>query len=567
MLSDPQEIKKVGFDDFSGGLRRNVDPTRLQDTEYPILINGRSRYGSIRPIKLPALQFGPAVKAQGCYASKNIVVIFFDGLAYYRDYGSVGSSFMRIQDFNLEPSLDFFYAEQIPDSYFNFNRIPTTAGVASDGVDVASDSTISASGSGIVVQDGIHQPWLIQENLTARLLQKFHQWMMNGTREYVPIGLNMLYHDGILYVASPDGKKLYRSVTGRPLDFVIAIKDDGDKLDDNLFVEEADRMSHRVNNASITALCKLNLGPEFQNLGAPFMVSTTSGTYKVTPNLADTLFGEPKMRNNDLFPTNILNQFSYSPTKRNDIDFIDETGLRSYNALSEDVSISRDDALSGPVFKLFEGVQQTWTCCTFFDNYTLFAVDTIFGPGVLVYDNLLNRFSALDIFDGIGYIKQFCQTNIRGIKRLFFITTTGGFYEYYGSATTATCKIYTKEVTEDDAETHLKLMRIKITLQDVEESGTISATPFTERRRETTVSKTVDQNLFQEPYPQDIPFGTDNKETTEHVSWDFQSSGQADKVGCLIEFNFMCDLQGIQVNTKPIDSVVDPKQAGKLYKR
>ena len=90
-----------------------------------------------------------------------------------------------------------------------------------------------------MVQDGINQPWLIQLNeliniLTARKLNTYNQWsnVSSGanSREYVPIGKQMMYLNSILFIVAPNGRSIYRSVSGRPLDFMVNIDVDGKKV-------------------------------------------------------------------------------------------------------------------------------------------------------------------------------------------------------------------------------------------------------------------------------------------------------------------------------------------------
>jgi len=76
-------------------------------------------------------------------------------------------------------------------------------------------------------------------------------------REYVPVGKQMLWHDGILYVVSPNGKQIFRSVTGRPLDFMVNITPSGDK-DPLEAVGGASSVSHSVDFEPITSINRLS---------------------------------------------------------------------------------------------------------------------------------------------------------------------------------------------------------------------------------------------------------------------------------------------------------------------
>jgi len=497
--TEPNEpdSKTFKFESFSGGMRRSIDAAKIGEDEYPFLVNGRTRYSNVIPIKKPLRNDNlPTGKYQGCFGLDQYAYVFISGKCYYLDTVKSTTKFSSIAKFQLSPTVDTIYAESVPDSLFNFGRtVQTVEGSDIKMVTLNTGVNVQISESGIVVQDGINQGRLIYNVNQSRVLKKFSEWLdgnpdeVKNQREYVPKGLNMLYHDGILYMVSPDRRSLYRSVTGRPLDFVIALGSDGNKLTDNLFTEEAERLAHRVNGYRITALGKLNVGTTYPQFGTPFMVSTAGGSYRVIPNFDFTLFSEPTFRNVDLFSTGILNQAAFT-FARGDIHFIDETGLRSFNAVEQSMVVSKDDALSGPIYRLFENIEQSITCCTFFDNYTLFGVNTIYGPAILVYDNLLQRFAGLDIFDGIGFVKQFCQTVVNGTKKLFFITEDG-FYEYYGSDTTANCGIYLRESTVDDQEKDHKIIRIKLSFLNSTETGTVNVTPFIDGFKEDTIESTI----------------------------------------------------------------------------
>src|SRR5574343_1668342 len=121
--SDPIDASKFNIESFAGGLRRNVDPTKLQDDQYPLLVNARSRYGTLKPIKLPKkIEEFPTGLMQGCYAQDNYVIVFCKGEAYLKDFKNTGSSFKRLKDFSLSSTEEYIFAEAVPSSFFNFDR-------------------------------------------------------------------------------------------------------------------------------------------------------------------------------------------------------------------------------------------------------------------------------------------------------------------------------------------------------------------------------------------------------------------------------------------------------------
>jgi len=563
--SDPLDAGKFEISDFRGGLRRDVDPTKLEDSQYPLLVNMRSRYGTLKPIKLPSKVRGfPSGLMQGCYAQGSQVLVFVGGTAHIRDYAIQGSVFQQIRDFNMNSKVDIIYAEAVPTSYYNFGRV---AGEGDLSIVRKGTTFSSPSPACIVCQDGINKPKLVFSAGGVRDAKTFQQWSNPDDREYVPTGKQMLFHDGILYLVSPDGKSIYRSVSGRALDFVVAVDTNGDKLTDTLFQEEAQRCAHFVNNAEITCLAKLSVGSNNPDFGAPFLVGTRVGSFKVSPNFAQLQFGEPTFRNDSAFPTAPLNQASFAPTA-GDLHFVDETGLRSYQqTLSAGGIVSKDIAVSASIYTLFENIQQTKTAVAYFDNYTVYAVNTIYGYGIVLFDNLRGVFEALDIFEELDSpIKMFCQTNIKGIKTLYFCTADG-FYQYYGSSETAEWQFYTREFSSDDPLLHMKVIRFRVVMQDILEDGILSATPVCDRLKEATLSVTINKNLDAPVYPLEIPFGQSSNDTTVNHSFVPQSSKQSDKIGFLVTGNFMCELTSLHLHTESKEAKTPMEQSARAYKK
>ena len=80
-----KEDNKLIFsqESFDGGMNQQVDPTRLQNNEYPLLVNGRTRYGVVEPVKLPenADPQGTldGMLIQGIYAAGPFLLFFANG--------------------------------------------------------------------------------------------------------------------------------------------------------------------------------------------------------------------------------------------------------------------------------------------------------------------------------------------------------------------------------------------------------------------------------------------------------------------------------------------------------
>lgn len=557
--------------DFSGGMRRNVSAMLIGDNEYPLLVNMRSRYGTLRPVKLP-LQISdglPEGNFQGCYGSGSLVANFVSGETFIRDFSQPNSAFVRYEDTTLDPDVPIIYAVALPSSYINYARKPINLGTgATEKVEFT--NPVTGSPSGILAQDGKNQPELLFTNGTrSRKTQTFEQWSIaeGGLREYVPIGKQMTFHDGVLYIVSPDGQEIYRSVTGRPLDFVIAVDVNGNKLDDNAFTVEASRWSHRVSFDPITYIGPLNELPQNPLIGIPFMVSTANGSWKVTPSFASTIYSEPKLLNTTMFPSGPTNQFSFVFTE-GDGTFIDTTGVRLFSTLQANSNVSKDTALSGLIYKYFENVLQdtTFSACVFQDNYAIYALQTVFGPAFLFWDNLRRRFDALDIYSNVtSKVKMFCQTEINKLRETYFITEDNKFYKLFGSNQTAEWRILTKKYSLPEVEAEMKLCRVSVSFENVFESGDIAVSDYIDGRFGKTLTSPVTANTEDVSLPLALPLGDSTEQEGDKIAVEFQNSRRGDAVQVEVRGSIDVELDAIKISVEPELVEVGKTQKARIY--
>ena len=218
-----------------------------------------------------------------------------------------------------------------------------------------------------------------------------------GFREYVPIGKQMAFHGGKLYVASADGTKLYHSVTGRPLDFMVPLNNDGDKIHAAESIGGVEAVAYTISNDPITCLKSLNTGELF--------VGAFNSSYAVKPDTVNTIFGEPTFTKKFLFSTGPVNQNSVIDLL-GDTAFIDRHGIRSFNAVQQSETIARDDIFSRPISDIFKNVVQdgTFQCAVVHDGYALFHLLTNLPEQYLtvVYDMATKKFVSLDRQESSG---------------------------------------------------------------------------------------------------------------------------------------------------------------------
>ena len=530
---------------FSAGMNKLMDATKLSEGEYPLLINGRTRFNSVKPIKRPVLLEGllPGL-IQGIYSTTDWILVFVAGTAYYRNYSAYNSAFIQVPDFAMDPTTPTIYAEAVPQSRVLGVR-QASGSDSTDSVILQPPIGSQASPSCIVCQDGINQPWIINSNGTARVTQSIAQWLNPDAREYVPIGKQMMYYNGVLFIVSPDGKMLFRSVSGRPLDFVIAIDTNGDKLVAD--GSTADKMAHTVDYSSITAV---------RSLGAfdgAFFVSTSRQSYQVAPVTDGSLpmiYGEPVYRNIPLFPTGALNQFSVVDLL-GDTAIIDYAGIRSYNAVMQLRNTGKNSPFSAKIQSLFitengDTLVQDQPCCVEFDNYAFFSLNTVFGPALMVYDCINQCWCGLDIYAGLGTIKYMTVVQTLLTRKLLFATSTNHVYEAFASPEDfETCSLYVGEFASGDTRSELKPVRLRLVMSDVVENGSVYAKIYSDRVEGLQHSEVLHANNPAQTYPMLPPFGNVVDDTEKNASFDLGREATAWKHGFFLQWAFNATLSRV----------------------
>lgn len=562
-METPKQSSKTDFiqQSFIGGLNQEVDPTRIDRDQYPLLINGRNRYGNIEPVKLPleimSSEF-PAGIMQGTFAAGNILIVFVAGQAYYKDWEYPNSSFLKINGFALSPDAPVVFAEAVPISYMNFGRTPEERS-GTFNTDILLSTITAASPQGIVCQDGINPPQIITSAMTARTLNNYAKWELTN-REYVPVGRQMRYINGVLWIVSADGRRLYRSVTGRPLDFMVIIKPiSGDKYPTE---EEggAANVAHTVDYDVITVLERLNTDD------GSFYVSTNKISYAVTPNYDKLVLGEPTFRNRTLFSTGGVSSFCFVEML-GDNAFADFNGLRSFNAILQTKNEGRNSPFGKRLGPILQGIQQDYVAAIVFDNYALFGLNTIYGRGIVVYDELREQFSAVDYYTGVGQIKQFAEIKVVGNRYLFFITTDDKLFLWAGSEDTARCHLYIGEWCSGNPELEQHIDKLKLVFIDSKEAGTVFATSYVDGKAiSQPLSATLEVTNSDNPSNISVPFGDATTDRVKILSFDFGRTLAGWKAGFLVSWNFQAKLSHAALYSDVTSNINSVETAATSYK-
>lgn len=427
--------------DFSGGLNYIASANRIGENEYRLGFNVRCRSGILSGVKSSDIDTAaPSGVKAGIVNFGSYLVLFSDGFAYYK--ATVSSAWTLIAGWiQFNAVSDRYFTAEVPAAELLFARKLTDAntsnGTALDPkIKVDPAALINGNVAGLVVQDGLNQPQVIYSSggvLVARTLQTYTEWTNNDTdREYVPVGKQMVFFDGILYLASADGSKLYRSVSGRPLDFMVNITTTGDKPAPLEADGGADTTAYPIGFAPITAMY-------IQSEAFILVCTENDVSYGVLPNYDSLIFGEPTFLRRLLLDTAGINQFA-GVDILGDFALISRTGIRSYNAVLQTKNEGRNSVFSLMVSGLIGGIHQTDASCVgSYDNYVFFSLSTIYGFLVVVYDSLIQKFVSLDSVYTTAQIKQFATLDPASENPTFWaITTDNKVIQLYKGGTSGT---------------------------------------------------------------------------------------------------------------------------------
>lgn len=528
--------------DFSGGLNLFDHGHAIGPNEYVNGFNVRTRNNGFSCIKQPVRDAtAPIGRKQALFGFGNFLILVVAGRVYYKNTVS-GGNWTLITGVVLSKQADVVYSQAVPASTTSYGRRLADAGVvngnaSNSGIILDSGLVVAGIQAGVVLQDGISQPFFVFQSgntADARQLNTYNQWSMED-REYVPIGKQMAYIDGILFVASPDGKSIYRSVSGRSLDFVINVTEDGNKGGD------ATTTSFAVSSNTITCLKALSSGELF--------VGTIDGCSILEFNENKLIFGEPTFYNRKPLIAGVLSQESFIENL-GDSTFIDLDGIRSFNAVRQQQNEGRNSVFSLKVSKPLEGVfQNEKSCATVFDNYCLYSVYSEFGFVVFVYDTLRQQWVSVDRY-GIDQIKQFATTR-QSFDPALFAITDDFVYELFASEDYLESEVFIREHTAGNAQVELRLTDVRVVFQDSYAEGIVTCTEKSDTKQGVTISRRFRERPTGLFYPLLYPLlYTNNQQDVENLLFDIgKSSKLGFKVGASIKWSGSSKLIYYQADT------------------
>ncbi len=552
--------------DFRGGMNQFVDPTKVDaTTEHYLLVNGRVRENVVSPVKLPLdLTEGLPITGdiQGVYPVGSYQIVFIAGQAWYRNFDPASGFWSKIVGFQMSATAPKIYLETVPASTVNYLRKAVDANNAKAGVDFGTNTV--ASPRCAVVMDGESQPWVIFPDATARITRTYAEWAPStDAREYVPAACILpLWFDGVLYCVGKDSygtyNQIFRSVTGRPLDFVVAVTTSGSKTSTDETIGGAQATAYRPVFDEITSTSAI------QASQGAFLVTTAGLSMLVIPDrtVVDLPYGEPVFSNQLLFPVGALNDqcvIDLTIDESADTAVIHYSGIRSFNGVLNIKNEGRNAPFSRWINSLIGGIKQQYAAAVSHDNYGAFALQTRYGPAIVWYDTLTARWVSVDIFRGIGTIKQFSEILTTTERRLFFVTTDNRFYEYGGSTQSAPVLYYVKDFIPEQINSEHAVQSVRLQFSPIRSAGYVQALSIVDGAVVGTKSQQLDASalVVGSHYPMPYPVASDGQSVNVPVQFGFAADAvQGIRAGVVLSWDADADLQSASIETSESTSAM-----------
>jgi len=516
---------------FAGGMNLLADDTRLAANQYRLGLNLRNRYDVLDPIPESLLDHTlPAGIIQELLTFGNYEIAFVSGNCYYKLVTDL--AWAQVTGFSMSTTASRYWTVAVPVSTTLYGRVAAATTIAAVATTATAQSNVpifqinsvasSAAGNlpGLLVQDNVNQPMFVYIDtnglVQARTTKTYAQWLAvyDGTtgtlttdeREYVPVGNAMAWVDGVLYVASQDKNIIYRSVSGRPLDFMVNVTQAG------LAGGDATTTAYSVGVGNISVLRGMADGSLF--------VSASNANFIVAKNMTENspkIFGEYTFTRRFLFEATCLNDRCIIDSL-GDTRFIDLTGVRSFNAIQQLQNEGRNAPFTATIQSMLKGIVQDVAAAVLYDNFELYALNTTIGPAIAVFDTIVNCWSSFDTTQTGGQkIKAFAKIELSS-RALFAITEDNKLYQLYSASTFAPAKCVTLAIgasalqgTENmrmiNARQETKVNDFRCILNRINANVTVTLQLFVDNRYSAigSVLKTITYRTPVVPYADAIP--------------------------------------------------------------
>ena len=574
---------------FSGGFNLLLDDSRLPVSvkykegnspfditydQYRLGNNIRTRFDVGQAIQSSVEdKAAPSGLKQAILTFGNYIILFVAGQAWYRLNTSTG--WTRILKFSMSRTAPRYWTINVPLATTNYGRLSTassdTPTVPQANLPIKQVNQITGTFgtlSGLLVQDGINQPQFIyldqNNNIQCRTTQIYNEWSydptgVNDKREYVPIGTFMEIYNGVLFIVSADFNIIYRSVSGRPLDFVVNVDLNGNKGGD------ATTTAYSVGIGGITALRTMPGNSLFVAAGG---ATAYSLTFNQTPN-APTLFGEYTFNRQVLFSSNCLTERGIvdipgpsSNPNAGDSVFIDANGLRSFNAIQQQQNEGRNSIFSSTVQGLFKKVINSttinktlgsgWVSAALFDNYAIFSANTIYGNTLIIYDTINGVYESIDTQQlGNHAVKQFASITVSTLA-LYAITDDDKVYQLYADESNFdSALIRLGAVCTQDPKREIKIISVRAILSNITADCSVTCTIFTNNRLDSSATTSIKYAAPVNVYAGQ-PIGDDVGTQTTSVMFSFPNAAQGWKAFAVLQWTAGASLTSTLITTEEL---------------
>ena len=542
---------------FEGGANLITNEMQISATSYKWLMNARQRLGYIEPVKKHVeITNAPAGKKQGHIGIGNVHIIFVAGLAYYRVDGQ--NNWSNIPGFSMDAIAPRYWMLAVPSSNFNFVRKndPTSANRQ---IIIDVDFAINGTPASIIVQDNVNQPQIILYNTAtqsfyARDTQTYSEWSIT-TPEYVPIGRQMIFKNGITFIVSRDGKSVNRSVTGRPLDFMVNVDSNGNKLPSE-YNGGASSVGFAFDYDEITCLID-------SNAVNVFILATARNIRLIAFDYSITIFGEPRFTQAAILEAGIVNQESVVEIL-GDYAFIDFENIKSFNAVQQVQNEGRNSIFSLQLASILKDVKQSDPCACIFDNYALFYIKTLWGNLIAVYDTLSEKWVSFDITRA-DKIKQFAFIETVTQTKLYAITDDDELFQFYASDDRELAQLMTRSITPAADPQH-KSQHLKPLFRGGSLTGNVSVIEYVDEvlsERLTSDFENVSSGINYPVYPPVIP---NTIATIKQDTFTFKDGLVGKKIAFIIQWNTDARLYGFTLSTSEVKRDTSLRQQDKILK-
>jgi len=481
---------------FLGGIQTQFSSEKSDfDNTFQLLTNARVRLNVVEPVRSPLRLTFPAGTIQNLSAFDSNLLIFVEGEPWYRP--ASGTSWTRAVGGSLSPTAERVRVEAIPGSSVNFKRVLSNASLNFS-------SPVGSTRSAVICTDGISQPLVIFPDGSVRATNNWSEWTPTN-REYVPVCDLPKMIGSKLYVAikDSDGRltQIAHSVSGRPLDFVLLVNDAGDKAGSTEPEFGAPALRFHTGYDPITAIVQ----PAAAD-GA-FLVTSAKASTLVIPVFDILIAGEPVHTRQPLFDVGAFGPESITDIN-GDTAVVYPGGIRTYNGVQQLKFQGRNSPLNKQIQNLTtNGLQTTGATCQF-DNYTGFAVDTKYGPGVVWWDQTLEVFVAVDIWPGVSKIVEFATVISATVNELYFRTDDGFLFKAF-AGDYGEQQITLQDVTLTDADVLTSVRGVSIAMLNGDTAGHITVDIYADRKlisSQTELLKAA--NVVEDPSARPITPGT-----------------------------------------------------------